>query len=99
MHPPARGKCRPRRNANRARRVGIGEANAVGCEPIDVGRNGELVAIAARDVTLVLVRQQEKQIAGLHWPAPSQVSPLRLPAAGFYDKITYEAFPITLWNG
>ena len=56
---------------------------------IDIRRDGDRIAIAAGNVAPVLVRQDEKKVARLHWrgSAGSRFEP-RLPVARLYDKIT-----------
>ena len=67
MHPPPSCQRGARRDADGTGRVGVAEARAAGGECVDVGRDGDRIAVAASYVAAMLVRQDEKEIARLHW--------------------------------
>ena len=67
MHPPPGCQRGASRDADGTGRVGVAEARAAGGEHVDVGRDGDRIAIAAGYVAAMLVRQDEKEIARLHW--------------------------------
>ena len=46
--------------------IGVVETSASCCQPVEVGRFRDAAAIATRQVALVLVRQDEQEISGLH---------------------------------
>ena len=57
-------QCGARRHADRRVAIGVAEAHASGCEPVEVRRADHRMAGAAEHARIVLVSQDEEQVCG-----------------------------------
>ena len=66
---PAGREARPRRNADGRVRVGVRKPDAAPCQSVEIGRARDLVAVAAGDVAVVLIRENDHGIGRAHGEA------------------------------